>query len=147
MTLELLTTISVALVAVGIGFRLVFGDLDLATGLAVLVLAPEVYLPLRQVGAHFHASADGVAAAEQAFAVLEEPAPRTGHRAAPDLGRTHGAPARRRGRGAGPCARSPPPTSTSSSRPVRWSRSPGRTVPASRPPSRCCSACSTPDAR
>ncbi len=73
MVLELLTTLSVALVAVGVGYRLVYGDLDLQTGLAVLVLAPEVYLPLRQVGAHFHASADGVAAAEQAFAVLEEP--------------------------------------------------------------------------
>lgn len=74
LVLELLTTLSVALVAVGIGLRLVHGGLDLRTGLAVLVLAPEVYLPLRQVGAHFHASADGVAAAERAFAVLDEPA-------------------------------------------------------------------------
>ena len=88
MTLELLTTLSVALVAVGVGFRLVFGDLDLVTGLAVLVLAPEVYLPLRQVGAHFHASADGVAAAEQAFAVLEEPIAEPGTAPAPDLART-----------------------------------------------------------
>ncbi|MCB2174742.1 MAG: thiol reductant ABC exporter subunit CydD [Actinomycetales bacterium] len=88
MTLELLTTLSVALVAVGVGFRLVFGDLDLVTGLAVLVLAPEVYLPLRQVGAHFHASADGVAAAEQAFAVLEEPVAEPGKAPAPDLTRT-----------------------------------------------------------
>lgn len=71
MVLELLTTLSVALVAVGIGFRLVDGGLDLETGLAVLMLAPEVYLPLRQVGAHFHASVDGVAAADRAFAVLE----------------------------------------------------------------------------
>ena len=85
MVLELLTTLSVALVAVGVGFRLVDGGLDLRTGLAVLVLAPEVYLPLRQVGAHFHASADGVAAAERAFAVLEEPLPVRGDRAAPDL--------------------------------------------------------------
>lgn len=87
MVLELLTTLSVALVAVGVGFRLVFGELDLLTGLAVLVLAPEVYLPLRQVGAHFHASADGVAAAERAFAVLEEPVPAAGSLAAPDLTR------------------------------------------------------------
>lgn len=87
MVLELLTTLSVALVAVGVGFRLVFGELDLQTGLAVLVLAPEVYLPLRQVGAHFHASADGVAAAERAFAVLEEPVGGTGTRPAPDLAR------------------------------------------------------------
>ena len=76
MVLELLTTLSVALVAVGIGLRLVDGDLDLVTGIAVLVLAPEVFLPLRQVGAQFHAAADGVAAAGQAFAVLETPVPR-----------------------------------------------------------------------
>jgi len=85
MVLELLTTLSVALVAVGIGFRLVDGGLDLRTGLAVLILAPEVYLPLRQVGAHFHASADGVAAAERAFAVLAQPAPEARSRPAPDL--------------------------------------------------------------
>ncbi|MGW6129691.1 thiol reductant ABC exporter subunit CydD [Cellulomonas sp. NPDC055163] len=85
MVLELLTTLSVALVAVGIGLRLVYGELDLVTGLAVLVLAPEVYLPLRQVGAQFHASTDGVAAAEQVFAVLETPLPPRGGRPAPDL--------------------------------------------------------------
>lgn len=85
MVLELLTTLSVALVAVGIGLRLVAGDLDLVTGLAVLVLAPEVYLPLRQVGAHFHASADGVAASTQLFAVLDIPAPVPGTVPAPDL--------------------------------------------------------------
>ena len=88
MVLELLTTLSVALVAVGVGFRLVDGGLDLQTGLAVLVLAPEVYLPLRQVGAHFHASADGVAAAEQAFALLEVPVPARGTTPAPDLATT-----------------------------------------------------------
>ncbi len=73
--LELLTTISVALVAVGIGMRLVFGEMSLTTGLAVLILAPEVYLPLRLVGQHFHASTDGIAAAAAALAVLEEDAP------------------------------------------------------------------------
>ena len=88
MVLELVTTLSVALVAVGVGLRLVAGGLDLRTGLAVLILAPEVYLPLRAVGAHFHASADGVAAAERAFAVLEEPLPAAGTRPAPDLRRT-----------------------------------------------------------
>lgn len=75
MVLELLTTLSVAVVAVGIGLRLVDGNLDLFTGLAVLILAPEVYLPLRQVGLHFHASTNGVAAAEKAFEVLDAPAP------------------------------------------------------------------------
>ncbi|GGU81409.1 ABC transporter [Streptomyces albospinus] len=69
--LELLATISVALVAVGIGMRLVNGELDLYTGLMVLVLAPEAYLPLRQVGAQYHAAAEGLSAAEEIFAVLE----------------------------------------------------------------------------
>ncbi len=85
MVLELLTTLSVALVAVSIGVRLVGGGLDLVTGLAVLILAPEVYWPLRQVGAQFHASTDGVAAAEAAFAVIEAPAPAAGTVPAPDL--------------------------------------------------------------
>lgn len=85
MVLELLTTLSVALVAVGIGLRLVEGKLDLLTGIAVLVLAPEVFLPLRQVGAQFHAAADGVAAAGRAFEVLETPVPTAGTQPAPDL--------------------------------------------------------------
>lgn len=85
MVLELLTTLSVALVAVAIGMRLVYGQIDLVTGLTVLVLAPEVYLPLRQVGAHFHASTDGVAAAEQVFEVLETPLPERGTQPCPDL--------------------------------------------------------------
>jgi len=71
--LELVATISVALVAVAIGLRLLNGHLDLRSGLFVLVLAPEAYLPLRALGANYHASAEGVAAAEQVFAVLEEP--------------------------------------------------------------------------
>ncbi|MGI5259081.1 thiol reductant ABC exporter subunit CydD [Streptomyces angustmyceticus] len=82
--LELLATISVALVAVGIGMRLVHGELDLSTGLMVLVLAPEAYLPLRQVGAQYHAAAEGLAAAEEVFAVLETPLPAPGTAAAPE---------------------------------------------------------------
>ncbi|MFD3774939.1 thiol reductant ABC exporter subunit CydD [Streptomyces sp. NPDC058612] len=69
--LELLATLSVALVAVTIGMRLVHGELDLYTGLVILILAPEAYLPLRQVGAQYHAAAEGLAAAEQIFEVLE----------------------------------------------------------------------------
>jgi len=69
--LELLATISVALVAVTVGMRLVHGDMDLYVGLVILVLAPEAYLPLRQVGAQYHAAAEGLAAAEQVFEVLE----------------------------------------------------------------------------
>lgn len=67
MVLELLTTLSVAIVAVGVGLRLVEGAMPLEPALAVLVLAPEVYLPLRRVGAEFHASVDGVAAASAAL--------------------------------------------------------------------------------
>ncbi|MFF8710340.1 thiol reductant ABC exporter subunit CydD [Streptomyces sp. NPDC015184] len=75
--LELLATLSVALVAVTIGMRLVHGELDLYTGLVVLILAPEAYLPIRQVGAQYHAAAEGLSAAEEIFAVLETE-PRTG---------------------------------------------------------------------
>ncbi|MFE9448715.1 thiol reductant ABC exporter subunit CydD [Streptomyces sp. NPDC006739] len=81
--LELLATLSVALVAVTIGMRLVHGDMDLYTGLVILVLAPEAYLPLRQVGAQFHAAAEGLAAAEEIFAVLETPVPASGSGAVP----------------------------------------------------------------
>lgn len=88
LALELLATLSVALVAVGIGLRLVAGDLDLRTALLVLILAPEAYLPLRLVGQRFHACADGLAAAEEVFAVLETPVPERGTRDVPStLGR------------------------------------------------------------
>ncbi|KUO21546.1 ABC transporter [Streptomyces dysideae] len=76
--LELLATISVALVAVTIGMRLVHGEMHLYDGLVVLVLAPEAYLPLRQVGAQYHAAAEGLAAAEEIFEVLETPVPESG---------------------------------------------------------------------
>ncbi|MEU3713170.1 thiol reductant ABC exporter subunit CydD [Streptomyces catenulae] len=81
--LELLATLSVALVAVGIGMRLVHGELDLTTGLMVLILAPEAYLPLRQVGAEYHAAAEGLAAADEIFAVLETELPPAGTAPAP----------------------------------------------------------------
>ena len=78
--LELVATIAVALVAVAIGLRLMNGHLDLRTALFALVLAPEAFLPLRQLGANYHASAEGMAAAEQVFAVLEAPTPPRGTR-------------------------------------------------------------------
>ncbi|MGK8501754.1 thiol reductant ABC exporter subunit CydD [Nocardia asiatica] len=71
MVLEMLATLSVALIAVSIGLRLVFGEMSLYAGLVALVLAPEVYLPLRMVGERFHAAQDGMAAADKAFAVLD----------------------------------------------------------------------------
>ncbi|MXM65678.1 thiol reductant ABC exporter subunit CydD [Streptomyces sp. HUCO-GS316] len=81
--LELLSTLSVALVAVTIGMRLVHGEMDLYIGLVILVLAPEAYLPLRQVGTQYHAAAEGLAAAEEIFSVLQTPVPESGTGAVP----------------------------------------------------------------
>ncbi len=69
--LEFLASISVAIVAVTIGFRLLAGDLSLLVGLFVLLLAPEAYLPLRQVGVQFHAASEGVAATDEIFDTLD----------------------------------------------------------------------------
>jgi thiol reductant ABC exporter CydD subunit len=71
--LELAATLGVALVAVTVGVRLVGGGLGLTAGLTVLVLAPELYLPLRQLGAQFHASADGIAVAQRILTLVEAP--------------------------------------------------------------------------
>src|SRR5437588_1140875 len=71
--LELAATLGVALVAVTAGVRLVDGRLALQAGLTVLVLAPELYLPFRRLGAEFHASADGLAVAERMFELLDAP--------------------------------------------------------------------------
>ena len=70
--LELAASLSVALIAVSIGLRLIDGALLLGVGLFVLLLAPEAFLPVRQVGAQFHAAADGLAAAEELFAILDD---------------------------------------------------------------------------
>ncbi|MEV0076011.1 thiol reductant ABC exporter subunit CydD [Nocardia neocaledoniensis] len=75
MVLESLATLSVALIAVAIGLRLVYAEMTLYAGLVALILAPEVYWPLRQVGEKFHAAQDGMAAADKAFAVLEAGTP------------------------------------------------------------------------
>lgn len=75
LVLELLATLGVALIAVGIGLRLVFGGMTLATGLTVLLLAPDVYWPLRRIGVEFHAAEDGRAAADQALALIDTPTP------------------------------------------------------------------------
>ncbi|NEA22254.1 thiol reductant ABC exporter subunit CydD [Actinomadura bangladeshensis] len=86
LVLELLSSLSVALVAVSIGLRLVEGGLGLETALLVLILAPEAYLPLRQVGAQYHASVEGLTAASRIFEVLETPLPDAGTRTdLPDL--------------------------------------------------------------
>jgi ATP-binding cassette subfamily C protein CydCD len=84
--LELVATLSVALVAVGIGLRLVEGSMGLTTGLFILVLAPEAYLPLRQLGVQFHAAEEGLAAAARVEQMLSVPSLPEGARAdVPDL--------------------------------------------------------------
>ncbi|OBY33237.1 thiol reductant ABC exporter subunit CydD [Mycolicibacter kumamotonensis] len=81
LVLELLATLGVAVVAVSIGLRLVFGEMSLTAGLTVLLLVPDVYWPLRRIGVEFHAAQDGRAAAEKAFTLIGEPVRGTpGHR-------------------------------------------------------------------
>jgi len=69
--LELMATLSVAVIAVSIGFRAVAGHIDLHTALYILILAPEVYLPIRMVGVHFHDSSNGNAADDAAYAIID----------------------------------------------------------------------------
>src|SRR4051794_13486411 len=71
--LELAATLGVALIAVTVGVRLVEGDIAFEPALTVLVLAPELYLPLRNLAAGFHASADGVAVADRLLGLIEQP--------------------------------------------------------------------------
>ncbi len=73
LVLELLAMIGVAMVATAIGIQLAGGHIGLEAGLTVLLLAPELYMPLRQLGNQFHASTDGMAAAERIFEVLDLP--------------------------------------------------------------------------
>jgi len=83
--LELAATMGIALVAVTVGVRLVEGGLGLQVGLTVLVLAPELYLPLRNLAAQYHASADGRAVSERLLALVDQPAEiRTGAVTPPD---------------------------------------------------------------
>ncbi len=72
--LELLSSLAVALIAVSVGLRLLSGDLDLTVGLFVLLLAPDAFLPLRQVGVQFHAATEGVQATRDVLDLLDEAA-------------------------------------------------------------------------
>jgi len=76
LTLEIIATLSVALLAVAIGLRLVNGDFELWRGLVILILSPEVYWPIRNLSAQFHASADGMQSAKDIFEVLDFPTPK-----------------------------------------------------------------------
>lgn len=75
LVLELVATLSVAVLAVSVGFRLLAGDLAFEQALVVLLLAPEAFLPLRAVGTSFHAATEGLTAATAAFEVLDAPLP------------------------------------------------------------------------
>jgi ATP-binding cassette subfamily C protein CydCD len=80
LVLELLAAVSTALVAVTIGLRLLAGTLQFEFGLGILILAPEVYLPLRRTATEFHAAKEGLQAASSIFGVLDEPESRDGGR-------------------------------------------------------------------
>lgn len=82
LSMELLSGLGVGLVAMVLGLRLLDGSLPFGTALAVLLVAPEVFLPIRRAGAEFHASAEGQAAAARILDVLDQPLPAAGGAAA-----------------------------------------------------------------
>lgn len=73
LALEFFATVSIALVAVTVGFRLLYNEMDFLSGFFVLLLAPEFYLPLRTMGTHYHARLSAVGAAEKIFDILDQP--------------------------------------------------------------------------
>jgi len=92
LVLEFFATVSIALVAVLIGFRLLRGEMGFEAGLFILLLAPEYYLPLRSLGAHYHARMEAIGAAARIVEVLEAPLPprAAGGASRPALGRAIG---------------------------------------------------------
>ncbi|MFC0580872.1 thiol reductant ABC exporter subunit CydC [Micrococcoides hystricis] len=84
LALELIATLSVAVIAVFIGVRLVYGHMDLFAGIVVLVLAAEVYLPFRDIGSAYHASEDGLEALKRIRDQLNDPRPKTLQSTKPD---------------------------------------------------------------
>ena len=75
LVLELLATLSTAVIAVEIGFRLLYARMGFHEAFFILVLAPEFYLPLRMLGARFHAGMSGTTAAKRIYEILDTPAP------------------------------------------------------------------------
>ncbi len=146
LVLELAATMSTAVIAAEIGIRLVDGGIALAPALAILVLAPEYYGPLRNAAAQFHASADGLAAAARVFALLDlPPAVRTPDGPGPGARPARGADPARARDAALPRPRRPGPSRDLGGRRARasGSRSQARAAPARRACSRSCSACSS----
>ncbi len=85
LVLELVATISIAVIAVEIGLRLLYGAIEFEKALFILVLAPEFYAPIRQLGAGYHAGMEGVAAAQRIFEILDRPAPAVSSEESPAL--------------------------------------------------------------
>src|ERR1051325_5732704 len=75
LALELLATLSTAIIAVEIGFRLLYARMEFHEAFFILILAPEFYLPLRMLGARFHAGMSGTTAAKRIFEILDTPIP------------------------------------------------------------------------
>jgi thiol reductant ABC exporter CydD subunit len=75
LSMDMLAGFGVGLVAMVLGLRLLWGQLGLQTAMAVLLVAPEVFIPLRRAGAEFHASAEGQAAAARVVEILDTPLP------------------------------------------------------------------------
>ena len=73
LTLELIATLSTAIIAVEIGLRLLWSKMTFEYAFFILILAPEFYMPFRQLGTRFHAGMNGVAAAKRIFKILQEP--------------------------------------------------------------------------
>lgn len=73
LALEFFATVSIAVVAVLIGFRLLFGEMDFLIGFFILLLAPEFYLPLRSLGTHYHSRMEAIGAAEKVHEILNQP--------------------------------------------------------------------------
>ena len=83
LTLELLATLSIAVIAVEIGIRLLYSFIEFDRALFILIIAPEFYMPLRTLGARFHAGTNGAAADKRVFAILGAPSPKRREQAAP----------------------------------------------------------------
>jgi thiol reductant ABC exporter CydD subunit len=75
LSMDMIAGFGVGFVAMVLGLRLLWGELDLQTAMAVLLVAPEIFIPLRRAGAEFHASTEGQAAAARVVEVLDTPAP------------------------------------------------------------------------
>ncbi|MFY1634180.1 thiol reductant ABC exporter subunit CydD [Solwaraspora sp. WMMB335] len=97
LALELVATLSVALVAVPVGLRLLTGGMVLSTALLVLLLTPEAYLPLRAAGSRFHASMEGLAVLDEALTLIGPPAPAVPTATAPQPAAATSRPRRRGG--------------------------------------------------